>query len=122
MGETAKGATVRLNGDFWTVVDVAPAEPLAEMVATILEEEGFVVLVRGAAPFADVLSPLGGVSGETTLVLVPEAQAEAALTLIAETVTDYEGEELDALLAELEGGLETEPAGGEIGVDREDDV
>ncbi|ADI15507.1 hypothetical protein [Truepera radiovictrix] len=104
-GVTAKGETVRLNGDLWTVVDVAPAEPLAEMVATILEEEGFVVLVRGAAPFADVLSSLGGVSGETTLVLVPEAQAEAALALIAETVTDYEGEELEALLAELEGDV-----------------
>jgi hypothetical protein len=34
------GETLRLNGDLWTVVDVAPGEPLAEMVATILEERG----------------------------------------------------------------------------------
>ena len=95
-----KGDTVRLNGDLWTVVDVAPAEPLAEMVATILEEEGFTVVVRVAAGMADVLTHLGGVSSETTLVLVPEGQAEAALELIAETVTDYEGEELEALLAD----------------------
>ena len=99
-GDTVKGDTVRLNGDLWTVVDVAPAEPLAEMVATILEEEGFTVVVRVAAGMADVLTHLGGVSSETTLVLVPEGQAEAALELIAETVTDYEGEELEALLAD----------------------
>ena len=99
-GNTVKGNTVRLNGDLWTVVDVAPAEPLAEMVATILEEEGFTVVVRVAVGMADVLTHLGGVSSETTLVLVPEGQAEAALELIAETVTDYEGEELEALLAD----------------------
>ena len=98
-----KGDTVRLNGDLWTVVDVAPAEPLAEMVATILEEEDFTVVVRVAAGMADVLTHLGGVSSETTFVLVPEAQAEAALALIAETVTDYEGEELEALLASESG-------------------
>ena len=98
-----KGDTLRLNGDLWTVVDVAPAEPLAEMVATILEEEDFTVIVRVAAGMADVLTHLGGVSSETTFVLVPEAQAEAALALIAETVTDYEGEELEALLASESG-------------------
>ena len=100
MKATAKGETLLLNGDRWTVVDVAPAEPLAEMVATILEEETFTVMVRPALHFDDVLRHLGGVSSETTLVLVPEAEAEAALALIAETVTDYEGEELEALLAE----------------------
>ena len=98
-----KGDSVRLNGDLWTVVDEAPAEPLAEMVATILEEEGFTALVRVAAGMADVLTHLGGVSSETTFVLVPEAQAEAALALIADTVTDYEGEELEALLASEAG-------------------
>ncbi len=103
-----KGDTVRLNGDRWTVVDVAPAEPLAEMVATILEAEGFVALVRVAAGMADVLTHLGGVSSETTFVLVPEAEAEAALALIAETVTDYEGEELEALLAASELGEDSE--------------
>ena len=95
-----KGESVRLNGDLWTVVDVAPAEPLAEMVATILEEEGFTVIVRVATGMADVLTHLGGVSSETTLVLVPETQREAALALIKETVTDYEGEELETFLAE----------------------
>ena len=103
-----KGDTVKLNGDLWTVVDVAPAEPLAEMVATILEEEDFTVVVRVAAGMADVLTHLGGVSSETTFVLVPEAQAEAALALISETVTDYEGEELEALLAASELGEEGE--------------
>ncbi|MCL3793334.1 hypothetical protein H6X68_12240, partial [Actinomyces sp. 186855] len=35
--------------------------------------------------------------------------AEAALALIAETVTDYEGEELEALLADLEADPEADP-------------
>lgn len=97
-----KGDTVRFNGDLWTVVDVAPAEPLAEMVAAILEEEGFTVAIRGIDLLADVLNTLGSVSSETTLVLVPEGQAEAAMTLIAETVTDFEGEELEAFLADFD--------------------
>lgn len=97
-----KGKSLTLNGDRWTVVDVAPAEPLAEMVAGILEEEGFVVVVRGAARLSDVLTHLGVVSGETTYVLVPEGQAEAALELIQETVTDYEGDELEKFLDEME--------------------
>ena len=104
-----KGESTRINGDTWTVVDVAPAEPLAEMVAAILEEEGFVTMVRGAGGMADVLTHLGVHTTETTYVLVPEAQAQAALALIAETVTDYEGEELEVLLdemASLEGEVE----------------
>lgn len=101
-----KGESLLLNGDRWTVVDEAPAEPLAEMVATILEEENFTVVVRLASRFGDVLTHLGGVSSETTLVLVPEDQAEAALALIAETVTDYEGDELEAFLTEM-GETET---------------
>ncbi len=84
-----KGDTVRFNGDLWTVVDVAPAEPLAEMVAAILEEENFTVVVRGVDLLADVLGTLGSVSSETTLVLVPQGQGEAAMALIAETVTDF---------------------------------
>ena len=106
-----KGEGALINGDTWTVVDVAPAAPLAEMVAAILEEEGFVTVVRGAGGMADVLTHSGAHSSETTLVLVPEAQAQAALDLIAETVTDYEGEELDALLEEM-ASLEGEP--GEV--------
>lgn len=99
-----KGETLKINGDNWTIVDVAPAMPLAEMVATILEDEGFVTIVRGAEMMHDVLSHLGSVSPETTYVLVPEGNAQAALDLIAETVTDYEGDELEDLLAKMESG------------------
>lgn len=98
--EGLRGAVITLNGDRWTVVDVAPAEPLAEMVAAILEEEGIVSVVRGADPLDDVYSHLGGSRVGTTVVLVPEAEADLALRIIADTVTDYQGEELEALLAE----------------------
>ena len=96
-----KGTTITLNGDPWTVVDVAPAAPLAEMVAALLEDEGFVAMVRGFDLLGDVLTHLGVGSAGTTVVLVPEADAEAALALIAETVTDFEGDDLDAALAAL---------------------
>jgi len=82
--------------------------PLAEMVAGILEDEGFVVAVRGAEMLADVFSHLGSVTASTTYVLVPENDAQRALKLIEETVTDFEGEELDELLAKMERG-ELEP-------------
>ena len=110
-----KGAVVTLNGDRWTVVDVAPAEPLAEMVAAILEDEGILSVVRGADPLDDVYSHLGGSRVGTTVVLVPEADAERAFEIIAETVTDYQGDELDALLAEGE-----HPS--DVGVDESDDA
>ena len=97
-----KGVSIIFNGDPWTVVDVAPAMPLAEMVAALLEEEGFVTVVRTAAGFSDMLSHLGVSDSGTSLVLVPSADAERALALIAETVTDYTGDDLDAVLAELE--------------------
>jgi len=103
-----KGDTVLLNGDRWTVVDLAPAAPLAEMVAAILEEEGFVVTVRGVDSVNDVFSHLGSTSAGATCVLVPEADAERALAVIADTVTDYEGDELDSLLADM--GAEHAPA------------
>ena len=90
-----------LSGDRWTIVDVAPAAPLAEMVAAILEEEGFVAQTRGAEALADALTHLGTLTAGVTLVVVPEEQAEAALALIAETVTDYEGDELDEVLTRL---------------------
>lgn len=114
-----KGETLKVNGDNWTIVDVAPAMPLAEMVATILEDEGFVTIVRGAEMMHDVLSHLGSVSPETTYVLVPEKDAQAALDLIAETVTDFEGEELEELLAKMESG-ELEP--GEWADGEDDDT
>jgi hypothetical protein len=96
-----KGTTIHLNGDPWTVVDVAPAEPLAEMVAALLEDEGFVVTVRGMELLGDALAHLGVGTVGTTVVLVPEEEAEAALALIEETVTDYQGEDLDEAMAML---------------------
>ncbi|MBW7916356.1 MAG: DUF2007 domain-containing protein [Trueperaceae bacterium] len=117
-----KGDSVTINGDPWTVVDVAPAAPLAEMVAGILEDEGIVSLVRGADALGDVFSHLGSTSAQTCYVLVPEADAERAERLIAETVTDYEGEELEELLAAMARGElpeELAPSGPE-GEDDED--
>jgi hypothetical protein len=96
-----KGTTVTLNGDPWTVVDVAPAAPLAEMVAALLEDEGFVAVTRGIRALGDALSHLGVDSAGLTVVLVPADDAERALALIAETVTDYEGDDLDAALTAL---------------------
>lgn len=117
------GTVVTLNGDPWTIVDVAPAEPLAEMVAAILEEEGMVAVVRGADPLDDVYSHLGGSRVGTTVVLVPQADAERALALIAETVTDYQGDELAELLAsgELEVDEIAEVFGDEADEPEDDD-
>ena len=97
--EGLKGAVMTINGDRWTVVDVAPAEELAEMVAVILEDEGIVNVVRPADGMGDALSHLGSVRVGTTLVLVPEADATRALEVIAETVTDYQGPDLEELMA-----------------------
>lgn len=97
-----KGDVVVINGDRWAVVDVAPAAPLAEMVAAILEDEGFVVVTRGSDSGADVFTHLGTDAIGTTYVLVPERDAERALAVVAETVTDYQGEELEELMRELE--------------------
>ncbi|HZJ08782.1 MAG TPA: hypothetical protein VFD39_03745 [Trueperaceae bacterium] len=109
-----KGETLLVNGDNWTVVDVAPAAPLAEMVAALLEDDGYVVMVRGLDLHSDAISHLGTTSVMTTYVLVPEAQAEAASALIAETVTDYEGPELEALMAQMASGeLESDDVGGD---------
>jgi hypothetical protein len=99
-----KGETRLINGDRWTVVDLAPAAPLAEMVAAILEEEGFVVMTRGVDQVDDAFSHLGAVSAGATVVLVPEAEAERAMALIAETVTDYEGDDLESILREIGEG------------------
>ena len=96
-----KGTEIILNGDAWTVVDVAPAMPLAEMVAALLEDEGYVAVVRAAAGVPDALTHLGVTDAGTSVVLVPSADAARALALIDETVTDYTGDDLDAALAEL---------------------
>jgi len=113
-----KGTTVTLNGDRWTVVDVAPAEPLAEMVAALLEDEGYVAVVRGIALLGDTLAHLGVGAAGVSVVLVPELDAEAALALIEETVTDYQGDDLEAALAELE---EDPAALGEVDPDDDED-
>lgn len=102
-----KGETRVINGDRWTVVDLAPAAPLAEMVASILEEEGFIVMTRGLGRVDDAFSHLGAVSAGTTAVLVPEADADRALALIEETVTDYQGEELDGILQQMATDMDT---------------
>ncbi len=113
-----KGQTVVLNGDRWTVVDVAPAEALAEMVAALLEEEGMVAMVRGAELLSDVLSNLGAGSVGAAVVLVPEADAERAQALIADTVTDFQGDELDEIMQALAAGADPEEVlGGAPGDD-----
>jgi hypothetical protein len=84
-----KDRVMTINGDKWTIVNVAPAEPLAEMVAVMLEQEGFPVIVRGT----DVFSHLGASEMAVTYVLVPEKDAERALGLIAEMVTPIEEDE-----------------------------
>ncbi len=99
-----KGETKIINGDAWTIVDVAPAPPLAEMVAAILEEAGLIAMVSGLDLASEAFSHLGSTNLTTTYVLVPEAQGERALAIIEETVTDFEGEELDELLAKMAAG------------------
>lgn len=93
-----KGDSRTINGDTWIIVDVAPAEPLAEMVAALLEEAGLVALVRGTGSGDDVFAHLGTPGIGTSVVLVPEEQSADALRIISETVTDYEGEELEEAL------------------------
>ena len=110
-----KGQTVVINGDRWTVVDVAPAQALAEMVAALLEEEGMVAMVRGSDLLTDVFSNLGASGVGSAVVLVPEADAGRALTLIEETVTDYEGEELEAIMGAIEAGADPEEVLGGAG-------
>ncbi len=81
-----------INGDRWAVVDIAPAEPLAEMVAVLLEQEGFPVIVRGT----DVFSHLGASEMAATYVLVPEKDAARALELLGERVVSLpEGQEAE---------------------------
>lgn len=101
-----KGETVVVNGDRWTVVDVAPAQALAEMVAALLEDEGMVAMVRGSDLLSDVFSNLGAAGAGSAVVLVPEEDSERALRLIAETVTDYQGEELEAIMRAIESGAD----------------
>ncbi len=105
-----------VNGDRWTVVDVAPAAPLAEMVAVVLEEEGFLVMTKGPDMVSDVFTHMGTHSLGTTYVLVPEKDGERALQVVAETVTDYEGDDLDEILT-----AQALEATGETGYEDEDE-
>lgn len=116
-----KGTQIVLNGDPWTVVDVAPAMPLAEMVAALLEDEGFVAVVRAAAGVPDALTHLGVTDAGTSVVLVPSADAERALALIEETVTDYVGDDLETALAELASDPSALGASDDDTLDDEDD-
>ena len=123
-----KGTEIVLNGDPWTVVDVAPAMPLAEMVAALLEDEGFVAVVRAAAGVPDALTHLGVTDAGTSVVLVPSADAERALALIEETVTDYVGDDLEAALSDLAsdphalGAIDDDALGDEDDLDDDDDA
>ena len=123
-----KGTEIVLNGDPWTVVDVAPAMPLAEMVAALLEDEGFVAVVRVAAGVPDALTHLGVTDSGTSVVLVPSADAERALALIEETVTDYVGDDLEAALSDLAsdpnalGAIDDDALGDEDDLDDDDDA
>jgi hypothetical protein len=93
MNTSQKHETMTINGDKWTIVNIAPAEPLAEMVAAMLENEGFHVIVRGT----DVFSHLGASEMAVTYVLVPEKDAERALQLIAEVMTPLRDEDVREL-------------------------
>ena len=93
-----KGDSLRINGDIWTIVDVAPASELAEMVAVILEEEGLRPRVEGLGIGAGIIQALGANFIGTSFVLVPKHEAEEALKIIEECVTDYTGEDIDRLM------------------------
>ena len=93
-----KGDSLRINGDIWTIVDVSPAAELAEMVAVILEEEGLRPRVEGLGIGAGIIQALGANFIGTSYVLVPKHEAEEALKIIDECVTDYTGEDIDRLM------------------------
>lgn len=116
-----KGETLIINGDAWTVVDVAPAPPLAEMVAALLEEAGMIAMVRGLDLSSDAISHLGSTNLTTTYVLVPQEQGERALELIEETVTDFEGEELEDLLSRMAAGELSPEELAALGAGQDDD-
>ncbi len=85
-----KGKTLTINGDKWTVVNVAPTPELAEMVAVFLEDQGFVVMTKGPDNVSDALTHLGVYHVGITYVLVPEESADEADKLISEMLADSE--------------------------------
>ena len=88
-----KGKTLTINGDKWTVVHVAPAPELAEMVAVFLEDQGFVVMTKGPDTVSDALTHLGVYHVGIAHVLVPEESADAADQLISEMLSGQDKEE-----------------------------
>jgi hypothetical protein len=111
-----KGEKVLINGNTWTIVDVAPAPELAEMVAVLLEEENIPAMTRSAGDWDDVLGALGAQGIGATCVLVPEVEGYRAIKLISELVTDFEGEELEALLNDM--ATSTPPEDADAAQDR----
>jgi hypothetical protein len=111
-----KGEKVLINGDTWTIVDVAPAPELAEMVAVLLEEESIPTMTRSAGDWDDVLGALGAQGIGATCELVPEVEGYRAIKLISELVTDFEGEELEALLDDM--ATSTPPEDADAAQDR----
>ena len=99
--ENKKGESIRLNGDMWMIVDVAPATELAEMVAVMLEDEGYTCVIKGADMFSSPLSALGVSNLGLSYVLVPEGQGPEALAFVEENVEDFEGEEAQAMLEQM---------------------
>ena len=83
-----KGKTLTINGDKWTVVNVAPTPELAEMIAVFLEDNDFIVMTRGTDTVSDALTSLGVYYIGTAYVLVPEENAAAANKLISEMLVD----------------------------------
>ncbi|NLM69448.1 MAG: DUF2007 domain-containing protein [Firmicutes bacterium] len=60
----------------WTVVYVAPNRAVADMMKELLEQEGFVVMLR------PIGAPHMGASGSVE-ILVPDSEVEEALEIIA---------------------------------------
>ncbi len=88
-----KGKTLTINGDKWTVVNVAPTPELAEMVAVFLEDQGFVVMTKGPDTVSDALTHLGVYHVGIAYVLVPEGSADEADKLISEMLASQDEEE-----------------------------
>jgi hypothetical protein len=95
-----RGETLVISGDRWTIVDVAPAVQLAEMVAVILEEEGLSALICTLEE-GETKAPTNTRQVEDNYVLVPEEDADKALEIIKDSVTDYRGDQLEELLQGL---------------------
>ncbi|HOB09362.1 MAG: DUF2007 domain-containing protein [Limnochordia bacterium] len=63
----------------WTVVYIAPNHAIAGMLKELLNNEGFVVMLRPVGP------PHLGASGSVE-ILVPDSEAEEALEIITAAI------------------------------------